>query len=61
MNYGKNEVARKLKKSSSKTEKITSKLVLLFLKMILVMIIFAGVLGVSLGYGIFKGGRTKEW
>lgn len=55
MNYGKNEVARKLRKTNSKTDKITSKLVLLFVKIILVLFIFVIVLAVSLGYGVFKG------
>ena len=55
MNYGKNEITRKLKKSTSKSEKLTSKLIVLLLKIILVMVIFAFVLGISLGYGIFKG------
>ena len=55
MNYGKNEIARKLKKSTSKSEKLTSKLIVFLLKIILVMVIFAFVLGISLGYGIFKG------
>ena len=55
MNYGKNEITRKLKKSTSKSEKLTSKLIVFLLKIILVMVIFAFVLGISLGYGIFKG------
>lgn len=55
MNYGKNEVTRKLKKTSSKTDKVTNKLLLLFVKLLLVMIAFVFVLAVSLGYGVFKG------
>lgn len=55
MNYGKNEVTRKLKKTSSKTEKITNKIVLFFAKLFLVLIAFVFVLAVSLGYGVFKG------
>lgn len=55
MNYGKKEVTRKLKKTSSGTDKITNKLLLLFAKLVLVMIAFVFVLAVSLGYGVFKG------
>lgn len=55
MKYGKNEVTRKLKKTSSNTEKVTNKLLLYCIKLLLVMIAFVGVLGVSLGYGVFKG------
>ena len=55
MKYGKNEVTRKLKKTTSKSEKITNKLILLLLKLLLVLILFVAVVGVSLGYGVFKG------
>ena len=55
MNYGKNEVARKLQKSSSKAQKVASKLVLWLAKLVLVLFTVGIVLSVSLGYGIFKG------
>lgn len=55
MNYGKNEVTRKLKKTNSKAEKVTNKLVLMFVKLVLVMVLFFIVVGISLGYGVLKG------
>ena len=55
MNYGKNEVARKLDRSSSKTQKVASKLVLWLVKLVLVLFTVGIILSVSLGYGIFKG------
>ncbi len=55
MNYGKNEVARKLQRSSSKTQKVASKLVLWLVKLVLVSFTVGIILSVSLGYGIFKG------
>ena len=42
MNYGKNEVTRKLKKTTSKTEKITNRLLLILLKVFLTLIAFVG-------------------
>ena len=55
MKYGKNEVTRKLKKTTSKTEKITNKLLFIPLKASLMLIVFVMVIGISLGYGVFKG------
>ena len=55
MNYGKNEVARKLQRSSSKTQKVASKLILWLVKLVLVLFTVGIILSVSLGYGIFKG------
>ncbi len=55
MNYGKNEVSRKLRHISSKTEKITSRMIFLFVKLILVIILLMMAFAVSLGYGAFKG------
>ena len=56
MNYGKNEVSRKLPGHiSSKTEKITSRMIFLFVKLILVIILLMMAFAVSLGYGAFKG------
>lgn len=55
MNYGKNEVARKLQRSSSKAQKVASKLVLWLVKLVLVLFTVGIILSVSLGYGIFKG------
>ena len=55
MNYGKNEVARKLQRSSSNTQKVASKLVLWLVKLVLVLFTVGIILSVSLGYGIFKG------
>ena len=55
MNYGKNEVARKLQRSSSKAQKVASKLVLWIVKLVLVLFTVGIILSVSLGYGIFKG------
>ena len=55
MNYGNNEVARKLQRSSSKAQKVASKLVLWLVKLVLVLFTVGIILSVSLGYGIFKG------
>lgn len=55
MNYGKNEVARKLQRSSSKAQKVASKLVLWLVKLVLVLFTVGIIPSVSLGYGIFKG------
>ena len=55
MNYGKNEVARKLQRPSSKAQKVASKLVLWLVKLVLVLFTVGIILSVSLGYGIFKG------
>lgn len=55
MNYGKNEVSRKLRQTNSKTEKIAAKMVLLFLKIILVFCTLCVILTASLGYGVLKG------
>ncbi len=55
MKYGKNDVTRKLKKTTAKSEKVTNKLLLYCVKLLLVMVAFVFVLGVSLGYGVFKG------
>lgn len=55
MKYGKNDVTRKLKKATTKSEKVTNKLLLYCVKLLLVMIAFVFVLGVSLGYGVFQG------
>ena len=55
MNYGKNEVEKTLRKTNSRSQKITSHLVLLLTKIILILVLFATVLGISFGYGIFKG------
>ena len=55
MNYGKNEVARKPQRSSSKAQKVASKLVLWLVKLVLVLFTVGIILSVSLGYGIFKG------
>ena len=55
MNYGKNEVEKTLCKTNSRAQKITSHLVLLLTKIILILVLFAAVLGISFGYGIFKG------
>ena len=55
MNYGKKEVEKTLRKTNSRSQKITSHLVLLLTKIILILVLFAAVLGISFGYGIFKG------
>ena len=55
MKYGKNEVTRKLKKTTSKADKITNKFLLLMVKSLLIMIAFVCVFGISLGYGVLKG------
>ena len=39
MNYGKTEVSRKLRRISSKTEKLTSRMIFLFVKLILVAVL----------------------
>ena len=51
MNYGKNEVEKTLRKTNSRSQKITSHLVLLLTKIILILVLFAAVLGISFGYG----------
>ena len=56
MNYGKNEVEKTLCKTNSRAQKITSHLVLLLTKIILILVLFAAVLGISFGYGIFSLG-----
>lgn len=66
MNYGKNEVARKLQRSSSKAQKVASKLVLWLVKLVLVLFTVGIILSASLGYGIFKGiidacARRSTW
>ena len=55
MNYGKNEVARKLQRSSSKAQKVASKLVLWLVKLVLVLFTVGIIRSASLGYGIFIG------
>lgn len=55
MNYGKDSVTRKLRQTNSKLEKITTKLVLLFVKVLLAAIILCMVVGISVGYGVLKG------
>lgn len=55
MKYGKNEVTRKLKKTTSKADKIANKILLLAIKFLLVIVAFVCVFSVSLGYGVFKG------
>lgn len=55
MKYGKNEVTRKLKKTTSKADKIANKFLLLAIKFLLVIAAFVCVFSVSLGYGVFKG------
>lgn len=55
MNYGKDEVARKLRQINSRTEKLTSKMIIFFLKLVFVICSFCIILGVSLGYGVFRG------
>lgn len=55
MKYGKNEVTRKLKKTTSKADKIANKFLLLAIKFLLVIVAFVCVFSVSLGYGVFKG------
>ncbi len=55
MNYGKNEVTRKLRRTNSKAEKIGSKMLLLSVKGVLLALVFCTALVVGLGYGIFKG------
>ena len=49
MKYGKNEVTRRLKKTTAKSEKVTNKLLLYCIKLALVMVAFVFVLGGSLG------------
>ena len=56
MNYGKNEVEKTLRKTNSRSQKITSHLVLLLTKIILILVLFAAVLGISFGYGRYRRG-----
>lgn len=55
MNYGKNEVTRKLKKTASRTDKITNRLLLMLFKFFLILFAFVALIGISLGYGVLKG------
>ena len=55
MNYGKTEVSRKLRRISSKTEKLTSRMFFLFVKLILVAVLLMAAFAASLGYGALKG------
>ena len=55
MNYGKTEVSRKLRRISSKTEKLTSRMIFLFVKLILVAVLLMAAFAASLGYGALKG------
>ena len=55
MNYGKTEVSRKLRRISSKTEKLTSRMIFLFVKLILVAVLLMAAVAASLGYGALKG------
>lgn len=55
MNYGKNEVSWKLRQTNSKTDKIAAKMILLFLKIVLVICALCVILAASLGYGVLKG------
>ena len=55
MNYGKDEVARKLRQINSRAEKVQTKFILFFLKLIFIVCSLCVILGASLGYGVFKG------
>lgn len=55
MNYGKKGVREKQKALNSKSVKWGKKFILLFLKVVLVFIIFIGVVGLSSGIGMFRG------
>ena len=55
MNYGKNEVARKLQRSSSKAQKVASKLVLWLVKLVLVLFTVGIILSVSRCAGDRRG------
>ena len=48
MNYGKTEVSRKLRRISSKTEKLTSRMIFLFVKLILVAVLLMAAFAASL-------------
>ena len=48
MKYGKTEVSRKLRRISSKTEKLTSRMIFLFVKLILVAVLLMAAFAASL-------------
>lgn len=55
MNYGKKGVRAKQKALNSKTKKIERKLVLSFVKLLLVAVVGLGICGVAAGIGVFRG------
>ena len=55
MNYGKLRVERKLRQTNYKVRKITSKMILICVKVFFVMVLLCFVVGASLGYGVLKG------
>lgn len=55
MNYGKDSVSQKLRQTGSNAEKVASKLILIFVKIILSILFICIIVGASLGYGVLKG------
>ena len=55
MNYGKKSVKQKKKALQSKSTRWGRKFLLLFLRAFLLLFIGAGIIGLSLGIGVFKG------
>lgn len=55
MNYGKKGVRNKQKALNSKSERWGRKLILTILNVLLVIFIAVGIIGISAGFGIFKG------
>ncbi len=55
MDFGKNNIHNKLRESNSLGDKISSKIILLSVKLVLVVLIVCAVGGVSLGFGVFMG------
>lgn len=55
MNYGKKETKKKIKAVGSRKKKYTNKVLHSFFKTVFVLILFAGVAGISAGIGMFRG------
>lgn len=55
MNYGKQETERKIRTANARGKKYTSKIFLTFFKTFFLLCVFICVVGVSVGFGMFKG------
>lgn len=55
MNYGKRGIQRRLKSLNAKSEKFKKMFLVSLLKLILICVVACGILGLSLGIGMFRG------